>query len=284
MIIPICRNSSYFYYLIEYLRIRFAIQQPFIPRWRPPSTALAAFDLSNSHQLRQSQIQILIIFVVFFYGRISSDKSLYVRINSYVLAAAKRDPIQRKPSGRGFCPGRHIFRDFNLYDIALLSIICTRCLPQRFSIFTNPCRPFTTSLPQCQDFIHSPSTYLASILFVVGLILALDSMARLVETRTVCRSTFSAVQASPLVLFRRFTITLISVLIAFGKPAIWFPDSGRPLFSPLDIVKVPMFNCFCAFIGFFILSIVYRTSLRIYNRLKALLSGRMWTSIVSSFR
>lgn len=65
----------------------------------------------------------------------------------------------------------------NLLDISILTILGSHFLiPQSTSLFTNPCRPFTSPFPQCQDLLHTPPTYVMTF-WMVLLVLYSTSIA-----------------------------------------------------------------------------------------------------------
>lgn len=52
-------------------------------------------------------------------------------------------------------------------DLALMTTLFARfCIPQSTSLFTSPCRPFTSPFPQCQDLLHAPPTYIMTFWLV----------------------------------------------------------------------------------------------------------------------
>jgi hypothetical protein len=187
---------------ISQLQEEYSTRDPGSPIDPSPFTDQPAFDDTAAAvvstlelQLNLSQAQILFVFLVFCCRSLArSPQSLYDRFQQFTPAAtpftdakalATETDVTKEESdanANAIASGNprsrwNLFQniDNGLLDIALYSVIVTgTILPQRLSLFTSPCRPFTTKLPQCQDFVHSPATYLASAWLVLGLILLLD--------------------------------------------------------------------------------------------------------------
>jgi hypothetical protein len=57
--------------------------------------------------------------------------------------------------------------------ILITTLFAHFCTPQSTSLFTDPCRPFTSPFPQCQDLLHTPSTYVMTFWLVLFLLLVI---------------------------------------------------------------------------------------------------------------
>ncbi|KIM33792.1 hypothetical protein M408DRAFT_85393 [Serendipita vermifera MAFF 305830] len=67
-----------------------------------------------------------------------------------------------------------IFCHRGIQDVIIFTILAARfILPQSTSFFTNPCRPFTSPFPQCQDLLLPPATYVAIFWVLVLLLCAI---------------------------------------------------------------------------------------------------------------
>ncbi|KAG8758721.1 hypothetical protein FRC14_007508 [Serendipita sp. 396] len=185
------------------------------------------------------QVQIVLNFILIFINR-HHPHLLYLRARSKVLWL-----IQATECSLGiYLPERLVdsiillFKRHQIWGATITTISVSRfLLPQATTILTSTCRPLSMPIPQCQDLLYPPSTYLVILWANFGLLCILDKASRSLRVwnRPRCQrdGRLKKLQAEgPPSYLLRLILGIATLYVAFYHPSVRFPGTGTVLFSP----------------------------------------------------
>jgi len=190
----------------------------------------------------ETQVQITISFL-YLCGRRWYSGPLSVVAKSPRLAQASERFARLASLLPFYGPHTSVFAPKVLDSVLISTLVSRFCVPQSTSVFTSPCRPFTSPLPQCQDLLHSPPTYVMTF-WVVSLLLSTtpevltwfeNGMPVLSHFSRRHRLSSSIFRDSLLTSLVRICLLLYCLNLAFGEVDLEAPPWVlRPaLFSPV---------------------------------------------------